>query len=191
MRLTFKYRLFPTAAQQSAFQAQLDACRWVYNKTLEVRRDAWQAGQRSLTRYDTHKMLTQWKQEPETEWLQQGHAQAMQEAQKRVDLAFRAFFRRVKEQNGAAGYPRFKSRNRYDSFTYPQEKGNWRFLDNGRLRLSKIGNVKIKLHRPLEGEVKTLTVRRDALGNCMPVFPASLSLPPCRQLIRWRVLTSD
>lgn len=179
--MTFKYRLFPTAAQRTALQAQLDACRWVYNKTLEVRRAAWQDEQRSLTRYDTHKLLTQWKREPETEWLQQGHAQAMQEAQKRVDLAFRAFFQRVKEQNGKAGYPRFKSHRRYDSFTYPQEKGNWRFLDNGRVRLSKIGDVRIRLHRPLRGECKTLTVRRDALGNwyaCFSCVVEPTPLPP-------------
>jgi putative transposase len=113
-----------------------------------------------------------------------------QEAQKRVDLAFRAFFRRVKaaeppvRRNGGArkpGYPRFKGRHRYDSFTYPQPKGNFRLLDNGRLRLSKVGDVKIKLHRPVEGKVKTLTIRRDAVGNWYACFSCQVEptpLPP-------------
>jgi putative transposase len=178
MRKTFRYRLFPTPAQRIALQKQLDCCRWVYNKTLEVRRDTWQQQQTLLTRYDTNKLLTLWKQE--NPWLQNGHAQIMQEAQKRVDLAFRAFFQRIK-RGEKAGYPRFHSYERYDSFTYPQEKSNWRFLDNECLRLSKVGDVKIKVHRALEGECKTLTIRRDAVGNwyaCFSCIVETRPLPP-------------
>ena len=175
MRKSFKYRIFPTKLQRTALQNNLDACRWVYNKTLEVRRDAYQNAGDSLSRYDTVKMLPAWK--AESEWLKSGHAQAMQDAQTRVDLAFRAFFRRVK--NGEKpGYPRFKSYHRYDSFTYPQEKGNWRFLDNGKLRMSKIGDVKIKLHRPLEGKVKTMTVTRDRLDKWYVCFSCVVDPTP-------------
>lgn len=183
MRKTFKYRLFPTSAQRTALDQQLDCCRFVYNKTLEVRRNAWQSEQVSLSRYDTNKLLTEWKQE--LEWLGQGHAQAMQDAQKRVDLAFRAFFRRVKSGE-KPGYPRFRSKDRYDSFTYPQEKGNWRFLDNGCVRLSKVGDVKIELHRPLEGDCKTLTVQRDAVGNWYACFSCVVEpqpLPPTDKVV--------
>ena len=183
MRKTFKYRLFVTPAQRTQLQKILDACRWVYNKTLEVRRDAWEQEQKSLGRYDTNKLLTGWKQEHG--WLREGHAQAMQEAQKRVDLAFRAFFRRVKGGE-KPGYPRFRGKRRYDSFTYPQEKGNWRFLDNGRLRLSKVGPVKIKLHRPLKGECKTLTIRRDSVGNWYACFSCIVEpepLPPTDKVV--------
>ena len=175
MRMTFKYRLYPTKAQRTALERQLDLCRWVYNKTLEVRRDAWQNEQRSLGRYDTNLLLTRWKQE--YGWLNEGHAQAMQDAQKRVDLAFRAFFRRVKAGE-KPGYPRFKGKGWYDSFTYPQPKGNWRFLDNGRLRVSKIGDVKIKLHRPIEGTQKTLTLRRDSVGNWYACFSCEVEPSP-------------
>lgn len=178
MRSTFKYRLFPTAAQRTSLQKSLDACRWTYNKTLEVRRDAWQSEGKSLSRYDTNRLLTVWKLD--SELLQSGHAQAMQDAQKRVDLAFRAFFRRVKAGE-EPGYPRFRGRDRYDSFTYPQEKGNWRFLGEGRLRLSKIGDVRIKLHRPIDGQCKTLTIRRDSIGNwyaCFSCIVEPKPLPP-------------
>lgn len=183
VRKTFKYRLFVTPAQRTALNTQLDCCRWVYNKTLEVRRDAWQNEQKSLSRYDTNKLLTGWKKEHE--WLQQGHAQAMQEAQKRLDLAFRAFFRRVKAGD-EPGYPRFRGRYRYDSFTYPQERGNWRFLANDRLRLPKVGEVKIRRHRPLEGECKTLTIGRDSLGNwyaCFSCIVEPKPLPPTDKVV--------
>jgi hypothetical protein len=60
-----------------------------------------------------------------------------------------------------------------------QEKGNWRFLGQGRVRLSKVGDVKIKLHRPLEGECKTLTVQRDTAGNWYGCFrPLQVSISP-------------
>jgi putative transposase len=89
MRKTFRYRLFPTKAQRTSLQHLLDSCRWIYNKTLEKRRDVWQERGESLSRYETNKLLTQWRQE--FDWLNEGHAQAMQDAQRRVDLAFRAF----------------------------------------------------------------------------------------------------
>ena len=166
MRKTFKYRLHPTKAQTTAMQLQLDCCRWVYNKTIETRRDAWQNEQVSISRYDTHKMMPLWK--AEESWLKQGHAQAMQDAQKRVDLAFRAFFRRYKAGQ-KPGYPRFRSKDRYDSFTYPQQKGNWR-LSGDALHLSKVGDVKIKLHRQVAGDQKTITISRDAVGKWYACF---------------------
>jgi len=175
MRKSFQYRLFPTKAQCTALQQHLDCCRWVYNKTLEVRRDAWKERQESLSRYDTNKMLTEWKQ---TEiWLQTGHGQAMQDAQKRVDLAFRAFFRRVNAGEKEPGYPRFKSYTRYDSFTYPQNI-NWQFVSNEYVHLPKIGDVRIRLHRQLEGIPKTLTIRRDMLGQWYACFSCIVEPEP-------------
>jgi putative transposase len=173
MRLTFKYRLFPTAAQRTAMQRSLDACRWVYNKTLEVRKEAWEERQESVSRYDTIRMLPKWKQDHP--WLKQAYSQALQESCTRVDLAFQAFFRRLKEGD-KLGYPRFKGANWYKSFTYPQS--GFELLDSGCLRLSKIGDAKIKLHRPLQGEVKTLTVKRDWLGNWYACFSCEVGVEP-------------
>ncbi len=183
MRKTFKFRLFPTASQRTALQSQLDACRFVYNKALETRKEAWEQRQESVGRYDTVKMLPGWKEE--FPWLKDGHAEAMQETMIRLDLAFRSFFRRVKAGE-KPGYPRFKSANRYDSFTYPRERGNWRFRDNGRIRLSKIGDVKIKLHREIEGKCKTLTVSRDSVGNwyaCFSCIVEPKPLPPTDKVV--------
>jgi putative transposase len=157
----------------------LDACRWAYNKTLEVRRDAWQERQESLSLYDTNKLLTQWKQEyPE---LANAHSQCLQNAQARVDLAFNAFFRRIKAGE-KPGYPRFRGADRYDSFTYPQSG----FKIEDRLYLSKIGHIKIKMHRPIEGHIKTLTIQRDCLGNWWACFACEyvpVPLPPNTHII--------
>ena len=165
MRKTFKYRLYPTKHQRYLLEQTLELCRWVYNETLATRKNAWEQEQKSFSRYDTIKMLPTWKeQKPE---LSNVYSQVLQEVCTRVDLAFKAFFRRVKSGEKEVGYPRFKGYGRYDSFTYPQTGF---VLDNNRLSLSKIGEVKMVLHRPLEGKCKTLTVQRDAIGKWYACF---------------------
>jgi putative transposase len=80
----------------------------------------------------------------------------------RIDRAFQAFFRRVKAGE-TPGYPRFQGRGRYNSLTFP-EYGNGAVLDGRVLSLSKIGRIHIRLHRPLEGTPKTVTISREADG---------------------------
>ncbi len=177
MRKTFKYRLFPTAAQRTALQRALDACRWVYNTTLEVRRDTWEINHDTLSRYDTIKLIPGWKAEQPC--LNEAFSQSLQEACTRVDLAFQAFFRRV-AAGETSGYPRFRGAGWYDSLTYPQY-GNGAKLDGTRLFLSKIGHVRVKVHRPIEGTPKTLIIRRDGVGNwyaCFSCEVAPMPLPP-------------
>lgn len=179
MRLTYKYRLYPTSAQRTSLQKTLEACRWLYNKTLETRKNAWEQERKTVDRYDTINLLAYWKAEKPA--LLGVHSQVLQEVCTRVDLAFQAFFRRVKAGKKEVGYPRFRGFGRYDSFTFPQS--GFALLDNGRLRLSKIGDVKIELHRPVAGKCKTLTIRRDSVGNWYACFscevePKSLEPTP-------------
>lgn len=156
-------------------QSVLDACRWVYNKTLEVRKEAWEEREESLSLYDTNKMLTQWKRDEP--WLSQAFSQSLQEAQERVELAFKHFFRRVRD-NETPGYPRFKG-DWYKSFTYKQAWNGFGLSDDGkRLRLSKVGWIKIVLHRPIEGKVKRLHIKRDALGNWWACFMVEFDPEP-------------
>ncbi|MEZ4735511.1 MAG: transposase [Caldilineaceae bacterium] len=117
MRLTYKYRLNPTKAQRTALENILEQCRRVYNQTLGYRKDAYEQNGQSVSLYGTNKLLTQWKKDrPE---LKQVHSQVLQNVQERVDLAFKAFFRRVKAGE-TPGFPRFKGYGRYDSFTFKQ-----------------------------------------------------------------------
>jgi len=158
MQLTYKYRLKPTKAQQRQLAQTLELCRWVYNETLATRKNTYAQEGKSVSLFQTQKRLVDWKQEhPE---LKQVHSQVLQNTQVRVDRAFQAFFRRVKAGE-EPGYPRFKGYGCYDSLTYPQY-GNGVALEKGTLRLSKIGAVRVIRHRPIGGEIKTVTIRRSA-----------------------------
>jgi len=163
LSISFKFRLYPSKSQRTKMNGVLDACRWVHNKTIEVRKEAWQERGESVSYYEAKRLLPVWK--AQHEFLNQAHSQSLQDAAMRVDLAFKAFFRRVKLRE-TPGYPRFKGRDRYNSFTFPQAYATGvKILDNGRIRLSKIGDVKVKMHRDVVGKLKTVTVRQDSVGN--------------------------
>lgn len=161
MYLTFKYRIYPTAAQRTSLLRALDACRWVYNKALEARKTAWEEQKERISQYDTSNLIPAWR--AEHPFLADAYSQCLQNACFRVDLAFQGFFRRVRAGQ-KPGYPRFRGKGRYDSLTYPQY-GNGAQLKGDRLALGKVGRVRIKLHRPPAGTVKMVTIRRDGLGN--------------------------
>jgi putative transposase len=164
MRLTYKYRLFPTNQQRTSLQRVLELCRWTYNQTLAMRKNAWEQEKRNVSYYDTKKMLPIWKEsKPE---LSQVHSQVLQNVTERVELAYQAFFRRIKAGE-EPGYPRFKNYGVYDSFTFTQSGFK---LAGDRLTLSKIGDVRIKLHRPICATIKTLIIQRDAVGNWYACF---------------------
>jgi len=147
----------------------LELCRWVYNETLAARKNAWEQEQKTLSLYDTNKLLTLWKAEhPELKCV---FSQVLQNVQERVDLAFKAFFRRVKAGE-QPGHPRFRGFGRYDSFTFKQF--GFELLDKS-VFLSKIGAVKVILHRPIEGRIKTLTIQRDAVGNWYAGFSCEVA----------------
>ena len=166
---TFKYRIYPSAAQEAQLKQQLELCRWVYNKTLETRKHAFEQDGVSLSYYNTKKMLPVWKAEKSA--LTKVNAQVLQDVVMRVDLAFKAFFRRVKAGEEEPGYPRFKGYDRYDSMCFPQygDHGCVRLVGN-QLNLSKIGSVKVKLHRELCGTPKTVCIRRTSTGKWFATF---------------------
>jgi putative transposase len=172
MLKAYKFRLFPTKTQRSKMERTLDLCRWVYNQTLAYRKDAWEKEGRSTSKYETNNLLPNWKIEKPD--LNEVFSQVLQNTQERVDLALKAFFRRVKAGE-KPGYPRFRGSGWYDSFTYPQF--GFKLLC-GKLRLSKIGDIKIKLHRPIEGKIKRLTVRRSSTGKWFACFTVEIDDPP-------------
>ena len=116
----------------------------------------------SLSWYETKAMLPGWKETRPS--LKLVHSQVLQNVTQRVDLAFQAFFRRVKAGEEEVGYPRFKQFGRYDSITYPQY-GNGVEIRGNDLVVSKIGRVKVVWHRPVEGQIKTVTLRRSRTGK--------------------------
>jgi putative transposase len=161
VRKTYQYRLNPTPEQEQALETVLRRCHTLYNVALEQRRTWWQRGQGISATYS--------QQATELPDLKaacpdyaQVHSQVLQDVLRRVEKTYHAFFRRVK--NGETpGYPRFQGTDRYHSFTYPQE-GNGATLDGGILSLSKIGRIPLRLHRPLVGTPKTVTISKEADG---------------------------
>jgi len=161
MRKTFRYRLYPTRKQETLLNRQMEECRWLYNHFLEHRRNSWDWYGVGLSLYAQIVTLPSLKKiRPSLETV---YSQTLQNVAVRVDLAFQAFFRRVKNGENP-GYPRFKGKGQYASLTFPQWNSGCDLTGNG-LRLSKIGTVPMVLHRPVEGRIKTCTVLRSSTGK--------------------------
>jgi putative transposase len=166
-------------------EQQLEECRWLYNGLLAARREAWEQRQESLRLYDQQATLPTLKATRPT--LAAVQSQVLQNVAVRIDLAFQAFFRRVRTGE-TPGYPRFRGRRRYASITYPQVPVGCK-LDAGAqgLRLYGVGPVKIVLHRPLEGVPKTATISRSSTGKWYVCFSCEcvepVPLPPTGQQV--------
>lgn len=173
-RQAYKYRLMPTPEQAAKLDWTLWRCCELYNAALQERREAWRMRQVSLTYYDQQNQLPAIKHlRPEYPDI---HTHVLQDVVRRLEKAMQAFFRRVKAGE-KPGYPRFQSRTRYHSFTYG-EYGNGARLDGGILSLSKIGRVVIRLHRPIEGTPKTVTISTEADGWYACLSCANVPIQP-------------
>ncbi len=154
---TYKYRLYPTRKQTEKLEWTLETCRILYNSALVDRNRHYEETDKGLSRIDQQKILVRDKKN--IEYLMNIHSQVLQDVLFRVEKAYKAFFRRIKEKNGKAGYPRFKQTGRYDSITYTQS--GFGIDDVGKLSLSKIGHIKLKLHRSINGIIKTCNVKKE------------------------------
>lgn len=170
--LNFKYRLYPTKRQQTILNQILEECHWLYNHFLEQRKTFWEQDKKSLNYHSQAISIVKLKQKRES--LNDVHSQVLQNVAVRIDLAFKAFYRRVKVGE-KPGYPRFKGKGHYDSITYPQTGFE---IKDGRLKLSKIGSIKFKYHRQLEGKIKTCTIRRSATGKWYVSFSCIVETKP-------------
>ncbi len=152
----YKFRLYPTKKQAQALQWTLDRARELYNAALQERRDAYRMAGKSINYYDQANQLPEIKDIREE--YKDIHAQVLQDVLRRVQKAFDHFFRRCKAGE-TPGFPRFQGRNRYDSFCYPQ--AGYALTADHRVCLSKIGSIKVKLHRKIQGTIKTCTIKRE------------------------------
>jgi putative transposase len=177
MRRTFKYRLYPTPAQSVALDSQVnEACR-LYNAALDERRSAWRMQRTSLGYLDQANQLKAIRAAGD---VGVANFSACQDVLRRVDKTFAAFFRRIRAGE-KAGYPRFRARSRYDSLTWPNWGDGCGLPASGRLYLQGVGELKVKWHRPLAGQVKTVSAKREA-GHWYACFsvevPEPKPLPP-------------
>jgi putative transposase len=185
MLKTFKYRLYPTKKQERILSQQLEELRWLWNTLLAERKAAWEERQETVDYYDQKAELPALKAR-ERPGLKEVHSQVAQDVVLRLKRGFDAFFRRLKAGE-EPGYPRFRGKNRYDSLTYPQwENGVKLSASEKRLIVSKIGDVKLVYHRPLEGTPKTATIRRMPTGKWVVTISCEWEptpLPPTGQEI--------
>jgi putative transposase len=126
----------------------------------------------SLSKYQQLMFLPLLKAERPS--LDSVHSQVLQNVVDRLDKAFQAFFRRCKAKENP-GFPRFRGVHRYNSFCYPQSGFA---LIGKNLKLSKLGNIRVKMHRPILGEIKTCTLRKTASGNWDVSFSCEVNSEP-------------
>ena len=156
MRKSFKYRLFINKTQEVKLDSLFNSARFLYNCALEHRITCYKQWHKSINYYDQANALKEIRN------IDGGIAQlnfcCSQDILRQLDKAFQAFFRRIK-QGDTPGFPRFKGKDRFHSITFPSY-GNGIKLKNGRLYIQNIGHIRIKLHRNLEGIIKTVTIKR-------------------------------
>ena len=156
MRKAYKFRLYPSRLQAESLNRELAAAQRLYNAALEQRTFAWKRLGVSLAYLDQAGDLKDLRQSGvETP----SNYSCCQDVLRRLDKAFRAFFRRLKA-GAKPGFPRFKSKDRYDSVTFPAYGDGCRIRDNGKLYLQGVGEIRVKWHRQIKGKIKTVTVRR-------------------------------
>jgi putative transposase len=163
MRRAFVFRLRPTARQHGALPACVEAHRELYNAALQERRDAWAHSKTRIYYGDQSAQLSEIRSaRPDVAVWSFSSQQA---TLRRLNKAFAGFFRRVKTAKPGvkAGYPRFKGAGRFDSVEWPKDGDGARGLaEQHRVYLQGIGQVKVDLHRQVQGRVKTIQIKRAA-----------------------------
>lgn len=172
MLKAFQYRLYPTKSQERLLESTLETCRRFYNACLAERKEAYEQEKRTISKFAQLRQVKTLKQT--NPYAATVHSHILQVVVSDLDKAFQAFFRRVKAGE-KPGYPRFKGRNRFDSFGL-KEYGNGFRLDGRRLKLSGIGRVAVRWHREIEGQIKTARVIRKA-GHWYVSFACEVEQP--------------
>jgi len=153
---TYKYRLYPTSQQIIILNKILGMCCWLYNSALQQRIEIYQKYKKGINcTYQQNELPNCKKEIPEFNNI---YSQVLQNVLKRLDNTYQSFFKRLQLKDMKVGFPRFKSKNRYDSFTYTQTGFK---IINRKLRLSKIGDIKLKINREIKGIIKTCTIKKD------------------------------
>ena len=160
MYQSFCYRLYPSDTQLHRLEATREACRRFYKQCLAERKEAYL--QRGATIGKVEQLRTVKLEKATNPFTRNIHSHVLQVVVADLDKAFQAFFRRVKTGQ-KAGYPRFRGFNRFNSFGFKEEKNGFK-IDGRRLKLSGVGRVPVRWHRPLEGKIKSLRITKKIDG---------------------------
>ena len=153
MLRAFQFRLRPNATQAATLTRILADNVETYNAALEERIGAWKLQRKSISYRDQQNELTELRKDPEFQWMA---CDIMRDPLRRIDRAFKAFFARVKS-GSKPGFPRWRSRHRYDSFSF----GNNVVCRERSIKIPNLGDIRARGGRPIEGRAKLCTVKRD------------------------------
>jgi putative transposase len=167
MKTAYKFRMYPNRQQEAMLDITLETSRHLYNLALADRKNAYENEGISRTYEGQAAMLTVERKNGNFNRI---YAHCLQDVLRRLDKAFKAFFRRIKAGE-EPGYPRFKGQGWYKSFTYPDSETGYK-IEGTKLTLSKIGSIRIFKHREVEGKVKTCTIKKDKLGHWYAILLA-------------------
>jgi len=171
-RQMFRYRLYPSKTQTKILEKQFEICRQTYNWLLLHCRETYKETKKLPRQFDLNNLLVAFK--TQRTYLDQVHSQVLQNISKRIKDAYTGFYARRKA-GLKAGLPRFKKYGTYKSITYPQSGFK---VEGPRLLLSKIGAIWIRQHREINGQIKTLTVKRTASGKWFACFSCMIDEQP-------------
>jgi putative transposase len=173
VRLRYNYRVEPTPGQQIALARAFGCARVVFNDGLRARQDARAAGLPYLSDGELSKqVITRAKDTPERAWLGEVSAVVLQQALADLNVAYRNFFASCsgKRKGRRVALPRFRSRKDNRQAIRFTRNARFTVLDNGRLRLPKIGDLAVRWSRSLPAEPSSVTVIRDAAGRYFASF---------------------
>ncbi len=151
-----KVRLYPTTEQQEILAQHFGCSRWWWNYALNLCIETYQETGKGLTQVALNKSLPKLKKQDETQWLSECYSQVLQATTLNLVTAYKNFFQ------GRARYPRFKAKKNKQSIQYPQSV---KIIDSCLKFPGRVGLVKAKLHRPIEGKIKTVTVSMNPSGK--------------------------
>ena len=157
MRRSYKYRLYPNVTQTRLLEEILETHRRLYNAALAERQAAWHNEKRTVL-FD-HQSAAFLQERKTNEWYKKVHSHSGQSTLRRLDQTFKYFFQRVK-QGKPPGYPRFKSRNQFNSIPFNQYGNGVKFREN-KLHVFAVGQMRIKVHREPQGKIKTVSLKRE------------------------------
>jgi putative transposase len=183
--LRYRFRVYPTPAQQTSLARAFGCARVVFNDGLRLRQQAREAGEKHISDGElSRRLITEAKQTPQRAWLGEVSAVVLQRALADLNTAYRNFFHSLsgKRKGRRVAAPRFRSRKDNRQAIRFTRNSRFTVLDNGRLRLPKIGDVEVRWSRTLPSEASSVTIIKDAAGRYFASFvvttAADETLPP-------------
>ena len=176
----YKFRIYPDAKRQEAIDDAISMSQRLYNKLLEKTIEAHKSNPSSKISQRTINQFLNEIIKEDKEYLQL-YAHIRVDIRNRLLKTYQSFFRRCQQKKSGAkvkaGFPRFKSKDKFNSITHIENNGSFR-IEKGRIRVSKIGTMRMEQHRNIVGNVKTMTIKREGKEYYAIFISEQIITPP-------------